>query len=67
LPLNEIGEARLVLTDDLIRESLRRGTAPGTDDEDEDETEVDPAPDAGEVSRDNPNRNISKRNTSKKE
>jgi ribosome maturation factor RimP len=67
LPLNEIGEARLVLTGDLIRESLRRGTAPGTDDEDEDETEVDPAPGAGEVSRDNPNRNISKRNTSKKE
>ena len=27
LPLREIGEARLVLTDDLIRESLRRGKA----------------------------------------
>ena len=29
LPLSDIGEARLVLTDDLVRESLRRGTAPG--------------------------------------
>jgi len=28
LPLTDIGEARLVLTDDLIRESLRRGGAP---------------------------------------
>jgi ribosome maturation factor RimP len=28
LPLADLGEARLVLTDDLIRESLRRGSAP---------------------------------------
>jgi len=28
LPLGDIGEARLVLTDELIRESLRRGGAP---------------------------------------
>jgi ribosome maturation factor RimP len=28
LPLADLGEARLVLTDDLIRESLRRGGAP---------------------------------------
>lgn len=28
LPIEDIGEARLVLTDDLIRESLRRGMAP---------------------------------------
>lgn len=32
LPLSDLGEARLVLTDDLIRESLRRGTAPRADD-----------------------------------
>ena len=30
LPLASIGEARLMLTDDLIRESLRRGKAAGT-------------------------------------
>ena len=28
LPLADLGEARLVLTDDLIRESLRRGSSP---------------------------------------
>ena len=28
LPLTDLGDAHLVLTDDLIRESLRRGTAP---------------------------------------
>ena len=28
LPLADLGEARLVLSDELIRESLRRGTAP---------------------------------------
>ena len=33
LPLSDIGEARLVLTDELVRESLRRGTAPVADDE----------------------------------
>jgi ribosome maturation factor RimP len=31
LPLADLGEARLVLTDALIRESLRRGTAPPAD------------------------------------
>jgi ribosome maturation factor RimP len=35
LPLVDLGEAHLVLTDDLIRESLRRGTAPAAD-QDED-------------------------------
>ncbi|GGK33209.1 ribosome maturation factor RimP [Salinarimonas ramus] len=35
LPLDDIGEARLVLTDDLVRESLRRGTAPSADGADE--------------------------------
>ena len=44
LPLTDLGEAHLVLTDDLIRESLRRGTAPTTDDLDED-TDVVDAPD----------------------
>jgi ribosome maturation factor RimP len=28
LPLSDLAEARLVLTDDLVRESLRRGSAP---------------------------------------
>ena len=37
LPIGDIGEARLILTDDLIRESLRRGTAPTADDADETE------------------------------
>lgn len=37
LPIGDIGEARVVLTDDLIRESLRRGTAPTADDADETE------------------------------
>jgi ribosome maturation factor RimP len=37
LPLTDLGEARLVLTDELIRESLRRGTAPVADDETEEE------------------------------
>lgn len=45
LPLRSIGEARLVLTDELIRESLRRGTAPGAElDEAADETEPDAPP-----------------------
>ena len=38
LNLAEIGEAHLVLTDDLIRESLRRGAASLAEDEDVDET-----------------------------
>lgn len=37
LPLADIGEARLVLTDDLVRESLRRGTAPVADEDAEPE------------------------------
>lgn len=40
LPIEEIGEARLILTDDLIREALRRAKAAGRtmeDDEDFDE------------------------------
>ncbi len=49
LPIAEMGEARLVLTDDLIRESLRRGKealkAAGEEDfEDEDEIGADEAP-----------------------
>jgi ribosome maturation factor RimP len=48
LPLSDIGEARLVLTDDLIRESLRRGTAPGADDDTDDDTDVEGARDEGE-------------------
>ncbi len=39
LPLTDLGEARLVLTDELIRESLRRGTAPVADDETDEEAE----------------------------
>ena len=35
LPLTDLAEAHLVLTDDLIRESLRRGSAPADDDEDD--------------------------------
>jgi ribosome maturation factor RimP len=31
LPMSDMGEARLVLTDELVRESLRRGTAPGAE------------------------------------
>ncbi|GLS45970.1 hypothetical protein GCM10007884_39610 [Methylobacterium brachythecii] len=36
LPLRDLAEAHLVLTDELIRESLRRDGAPPLDDEDED-------------------------------
>ena len=39
----DLGEAHLVMTDELIRESLRRGTAPTTDELDED-TDVVEAP-----------------------
>ncbi|MCJ2054707.1 ribosome maturation factor RimP [Methylobacterium sp. J-070] len=42
LPLRDVFEAHLVLTDDLIRESLRRGGPPAGD-EDEDEAEMDEA------------------------
>jgi ribosome maturation factor RimP len=38
LRLFDLGEARLVLTDDLVRESLRRGSAPAVDVADDDET-----------------------------
>ena len=48
LHLQDIGDARLVLTDDLIRESLRRGTAPGGEEEadeaDAPEDEASPEP-----------------------
>ena len=47
LPLSDIGEARLVLTDELVRESLRRGTAPPQDSEkpDSDDQQADNHPD----------------------
>jgi ribosome maturation factor RimP len=46
LPLTDLGEARLVLTDELIRESLRQGTAPGAGDDTEPDTTdpTEPAP-----------------------
>lgn len=48
LPIRDIAEARLVLTDELIRESLRRGGAPGevaaADDETTDEAPPERAP-----------------------
>jgi ribosome maturation factor RimP len=44
LPLSELGDARLVLTDELIRESLRRGTAPDAGEADETDAEPDEAP-----------------------
>ena len=37
LPLRDLAEAHLVLTDELVRESLRRGSAPPQDEEDEEE------------------------------
>lgn len=42
LPLNDLGEARLILTDELVRESLRRGSAliQGVDKDDVDEDDV---------------------------
>jgi len=51
LPIEEIGEARLVLTDDLIREALRRAKAAGRamDEDDEDDIDED---DAGEIADD---------------
>ncbi|KMO12373.1 ribosome maturation factor RimP [Methylobacterium platani JCM 14648] len=39
IPLRDIGEAHLVLTDALVRESLRRGSAPPQDDEGDDADE----------------------------
>ncbi|WP_018260853.1 ribosome maturation factor RimP [Methylobacterium sp. WSM2598] len=44
LRLADIGEAHLVLTDDLIRESLRRGSAPAQDEDEEGEDEAPGAP-----------------------
>jgi ribosome maturation factor RimP len=49
LPIPDVAEARLVLTDDLIRESLRRGGAPG-------ETPPEPAEDDAPAPRQKPNR-----------
>jgi len=54
VPLADVGEAHLVLTDELIRESLRRGTAPTTDDLDED-TDVVEAPEPRDASKTKPN------------
>ncbi|MFN3687116.1 ribosome maturation factor RimP [Salinarimonas sp.] len=56
LPLAEIGEARLVLTDELVRESLRRGTAPsqeGADETEEVEGDEDETSDARPSHNDN--------------
>ncbi|KQO77826.1 ribosome maturation factor RimP [Methylobacterium sp. Leaf88] len=50
LPLRDLGDAYLVLTDELVRESLRRGGPPALDDEMDDaeddgaEIEVEPTP-----------------------
>jgi ribosome maturation factor RimP len=43
LRLEDLGDARLVLTDDLIREALRRGSAPGAEEEASDEDSAAPA------------------------
>jgi ribosome maturation factor RimP len=59
LPLRDLGDAYLVLTDELVRESLRRGGPPvlddDTDDSDEDEAEIEaepaPAPLKKKISR----------------
>ena len=44
LPLNDIGDARLVLTDELVREALRRGSAPQAEAEGEVPASANPAP-----------------------
>ncbi|MGC5778880.1 ribosome maturation factor RimP [Methylobacterium sp. NFXW15] len=52
LPLRDLAEAHLVLTDELVRESLRRGGPPGDEDgdfEDEDETIEAPRPAPGKA------------------
>ena len=59
LPLRDLGDAYLVLTDELVRESLRRGGPPvlGADDDDEEsdeieaEAELPPAPLKKKVTR----------------
>jgi ribosome maturation factor RimP len=43
VPLADLGEAHLVLTDELIRESLRRGPAPAVEKPDQQEIEAPPA------------------------
>jgi ribosome maturation factor RimP len=42
VPLRDLAEAHLVLTDELVRESLRRGSAPPQDGEDDSDLETDP-------------------------
>lgn len=44
LVLRDIGEAHLVLTDALVRESLRRGSAPPQDDAEDDQDQDEGAP-----------------------
>lgn len=44
LPLRDLAEAHLVLTDELVRESLRRGGPAGAEDDEGDEAEETPAP-----------------------
>lgn len=44
LPLRDLGDAYLVLTDELVRESLRRGGPPTDDEDDEDAEEIEAAP-----------------------
>jgi ribosome maturation factor RimP len=45
LPLSDLADARLVLTDELVRESLRRGSAPQPDaDRTDDSSDKKPAP-----------------------
>ncbi|KQT14622.1 ribosome maturation protein RimP [Methylobacterium sp. Leaf399] len=58
LPLRDLGDAYLVLTDDLVRESLRRGGPPVLDDDEDDDVDADeieavpePAPPKKTVSR----------------
>ncbi len=45
LPLSDLGEARLVLTDELVRESLRRGTAPADDTDETGDDDANPESD----------------------
>lgn len=44
VPLRDLAEAHLVLTDELVRESLRRGGPAGAEDDEGDEAEVPRAP-----------------------
>lgn len=46
LPLRDLGDAYLVLTDELVRESLRRGGPPAQDDDEVEEGAEDDAPPA---------------------